>query len=94
MKHREGWTLTQPAPGRFCWRAPLGQLYWTRGEPIAADLPDPVPGPEGHHEPDEPAAAGIQWEVGPIFHPSEWDKLRRPPDPPAPPAPDDEPPPF
>jgi hypothetical protein len=39
MKHRGGWTLTQPEPGWFRWRSPLGQLYRTRGEPIAVDLP-------------------------------------------------------
>jgi hypothetical protein len=43
MKHEGGWELQQPEPGRFRWRSPLGQIYCTRGEPIAPDLPDPVP---------------------------------------------------
>ncbi len=51
MKHHDGWTLTQPEPGHFHWRSPLGQQYRTRGEPIAPDLPEPLPGPE-HDRPD------------------------------------------
>src|SRR5882672_3411197 len=42
MKHEGGWRLIQPEPGHFCWRSPLGRMYWTRGSPIAPDLPEPV----------------------------------------------------
>ncbi|MFC4948241.1 hypothetical protein [Pseudonocardia sp. GCM10023141] len=38
-----GWTLSQPAPGRFVWVSPLGRVHHTRGEPIRHDLPDPQP---------------------------------------------------
>jgi hypothetical protein len=53
MKHN-GWLLTQPEPGLFRWRSPLGQVYRTRGEPIMLDLPDAVPDPDlGAEPPDE-----------------------------------------
>jgi hypothetical protein len=42
-KHRGGWQLTQPTPGRFHWTSPLGHIYRTRGEPLWAKLPEPVP---------------------------------------------------
>lgn len=43
FKHTLGWQLHQPEPGIFRWRSPLKQTYFTRGEPIAPDLPDPQP---------------------------------------------------
>jgi hypothetical protein len=94
MKHHDGWTLDQPQPGKFCWGSPLGQQYRTRGEPIAPDLPEPLPGPE--HDLPDPEAADVAADIGPIFHPAEWQKLRPPEPPPEPPdnPPDDEPPPF
>lgn len=58
MKHRGGWTLTQVEPGRFCWRAPLGQRYRTGGEPVAPDLPDPLPAPDSPDPPDAPDPPG------------------------------------
>ncbi|WP_169736676.1 HNH endonuclease signature motif containing protein [Pseudonocardia spinosispora] len=39
LKHRGGWTVTQPRPGHFRWKSPLGRTYPTRGEPIT----DPPP---------------------------------------------------
>jgi HNH endonuclease len=42
-KHHGGWHLDQPAPGRFRWTSPLGQVYSTRGEPIWPELPEPLP---------------------------------------------------
>ena len=45
-KHRGGWTLTQPQPGRFRWRSPLGHIYWTGATPIAPDIPEPIPRPD------------------------------------------------
>ena len=85
FKHELGWQLAQPYPGIFEWTSPLGQVYRTRGEPIAPPLPEPLP------RPDEPPATGGCWYEGPI--------LRRP-DPPSqtearpPPADLHEPPPF
>lgn len=34
MKHKGGWKLSQPEPGRFRWRSPLGRTYSVRGSPI------------------------------------------------------------
>ena len=91
MKHRGGWTLTQPEPGWFHWRSPLGQLYRTRGEPIAVDLPRPVP---GRRECDGPAPGSVRWEVGPIFQPGGWARLHPPRGEPKPAEPNPRPPPF
>ncbi|WP_169736763.1 HNH endonuclease signature motif containing protein [Pseudonocardia spinosispora] len=41
LKHRGGWTVTQPKPGHFRWKSPLGRTYPTQGEPITD--PDPPP---------------------------------------------------
>jgi hypothetical protein len=84
FKHELGWRLAQPHPGLFEWTSPLGQIYRTRGEPIAPPLPEPLP------RPDEPPGANGSWYEGPIL---------LPPDPPArtearPPPADHEPPPF
>jgi hypothetical protein len=85
FKHELGWRLAQPHPGLFEWTSPLGQIYRTRGEPIAPPLPEPRPRPDG------PPGASGSWYEGPIL-------LQ--PDPPAqtearpPPAADHEPPPF
>jgi hypothetical protein len=95
MKHLGGWLLTQPVPGRFRWCSPLGQVYWTRGEPIAPDLPEPLPGPDSEPDYLDPAQPDAAREIGPIFHPSEWTKLRPPEppqEPPSPAEPDREPP--
>jgi hypothetical protein len=94
MKHRRGWTLTQPEPGHFTWRSPLGQTYPTRGEPIRPDLPEPLPNPDP--DPDLEDYTDRPRSEGPIFHPYQWRKLRPPePEPaPPPPEPDDTPPPF
>jgi hypothetical protein len=91
MKHRGGWTLTQPEPGWFRWRSPLGQLYRTRGEAIAVDLPRPVP---GRRECDGPAPGAVRWEVGPIFQPGQWARLHPPRGVPKPAEPNPRPPPF
>ncbi len=64
LKHEGGWTLEQPEPGLFRWRSPLGQVYWTRGDPIDPDLPDPVPRGPGE-EPDL-GGCGPTYD-GPIF---------------------------
>jgi hypothetical protein len=44
LTHR-GWTLTQPAPGVFVWRSPLGRSYRTRAEPLLPPPPPPLPVP-------------------------------------------------
>jgi hypothetical protein len=87
------WTLTQPAPGLFRWVSPLGRTYFTRGEPIRPDLPDPDP---ADHPAEETAA-----EVDHRLRRHDPRILQRPakgsprPPPPRPESPpDDEPPPF
>ena len=95
MKHEGGWQLTQPAPGLFRWESPLGRVYWTRGEPIAPDLPEAVP--DRRREVGSPEVGSPEVEsdrdVGPpIFDP----RVRRHQPPPPPPAANDPPgePPF
>ncbi len=61
MKHDGGWSLAQPGPGRFVWCSPLRQTYRTRGDPIAPDLPDPLPGND-----HDDAHCGRRYD-GPIF---------------------------
>jgi hypothetical protein len=73
MKHEGGWALTQPEPGRFVWCSPLRQTYRTRGDPIAPDLPDPLP----RNDNDADVAHDGRTYDGPI--------LPRGPDPPIPP---------
>jgi hypothetical protein len=90
-----GWSLSQPEPGLFVWRSPLGRTYRTRGEPIRPDLPDPDPAPEVREE----SAAQVdrrlrRWERR-ILEPPPAAETPRPPPPPASgPSPDEEPPPF
>ena len=43
VKHRAGWTVTQPEPGTFVWRSPLGGHYTARGEFLLPELPEPAP---------------------------------------------------
>ncbi len=78
LKHAGGWRLEQPEPGRFRWRSPLGRIYWTRGEPISPDLPDPIP--RGPGEAPDLGGSGPTDE-GPILPP------RPRPDPPPTPPP-------
>ncbi|GAA2849758.1 hypothetical protein GCM10010472_03500 [Pseudonocardia halophobica] len=96
LKHR-GWTLTQPEPGIFVWRSPLGRVYRTRAEPLLPPLPPPLPVPpeddhccaddEADQSEDRPDPPLIVWR--PPTPPEE------PRPPPPPPATDlDEPPPF
>jgi hypothetical protein len=84
FKHELGWRLAQPRPGLFEWTSPLGQIYRTRGEPIALPLPEPVP------RPDEPAGASGSWYEGPILLPPDPSARTEPRPSPA----DHEPPPF
>lgn len=44
VKHTGGWKLTQPQPGTFHWRSPLGGHYRTHGE-FLHPMPDPIPSP-------------------------------------------------
>jgi hypothetical protein len=90
-----GWTLTQPEPGLFEWRSPLGRTYRTRGEPIRPDLPDPDPAPEVFEESAGQVDRRLRrWERR-ILQPPAPETPRPPPPPPAPgPPPDEEPPPF
>ncbi|MGH4009058.1 MAG: DUF222 domain-containing protein [Pseudonocardiaceae bacterium] len=88
VKHHGGWRLCQPEAGHFIWTSPLGRVYHTRPQPIATDLPDPLPGPE---YPDYPPPSALD-DDGPIFY-------RPPPEPEPEPPParavdPDEPPPF
>ncbi|MBC3192397.1 HNH endonuclease [Pseudonocardia sp. C8] len=94
-----GWTLTQPEPGRFCWRSPLGRTYRTRGEPVRPDLPDPDPDAEPREEPGEQSAAETDRDLRkhdtPLLRrPATDPPLPPPPQPKPKPKPDDEPPPF
>ncbi|WP_169736574.1 HNH endonuclease signature motif containing protein [Pseudonocardia spinosispora] len=45
LKHRGRWTVTQPHPGYFRWKSPLGRTYPTRGEPITDPEGDEDPPP-------------------------------------------------
>ncbi|MCE3555903.1 HNH endonuclease, partial [Pseudonocardia sp. RS11V-5] len=99
LKHR-GWTLTQPQPGVFLWRSPLGRTYRTRAEPLLPPPPPPLPVPPEHdgccadpdpdgetdESDDRPDPPLIVWRP-----PTTLEEPRPPP----PPATDlDEPPPF
>ena len=61
FKHELGWRLAQPSPGIFEWTSPLGQVYRTRGEPIAPPLPEAL------SRPDEPDETSGRWYEGPIL---------------------------
>jgi hypothetical protein len=88
------WTLTQPEPGLFRWVSPLGRIYFTKGEPIRPDLPDP----DSAHHPGEETAAEVDQRLrryDPRILQRPAKDPPRPPPPPRPdPPPDDEPPPF
>jgi hypothetical protein len=88
-----GWTLTQPEPGHFEWKSPLGRTYRTRGEPVRPDLPDPDPPPPETDERDDPDDDDHGRRVERIL----WRPAKNPDPPPPPPTPaedDDEEPPF
>lgn len=87
MKHHGGWQLEQPRPGIFRWRSPLGCVYWTRGEPIAPDLPEPLRRPPDSHPDTRPDTRADL----PIFTPPPT-VPRRPPPPRPTRQPPDEPP--
>jgi hypothetical protein len=87
-----GWSLTQPLPGLFRWVSPLGRVYWTRGEPVRPDLPDPEPGPRQGEETDTEAHQRLRRHDPRILERPAKDPPRPPP--PRYPPPDDEPPPF
>ncbi|WP_300017812.1 HNH endonuclease signature motif containing protein [Pseudonocardia sp.] len=74
VKHRGGWRLTQPEPGRFVWRSPLGGEYATRGEFLLPQLPDPHPVDLGPHF-DQPTRT----LDGPILRPCRPVERPRPP---------------
>jgi hypothetical protein len=63
-------------------------VYWTRGEPIAPDLPGAVPDAKREAEPTEEEP---DREVGPIFDPRARRHPRPPPPPPASDLPDEPP---
>ncbi|MFS8095736.1 HNH endonuclease [Lentzea alba] len=39
VKHRTAWQVSQPKPGRFCFRSPAGKTYRRDPEPVLGDLP-------------------------------------------------------
>jgi hypothetical protein len=88
-----GWLLTQPAPGWFRWVSPLGRVYWTRGEPVRPDLPDPDPGSHPDEETATEADRRLRRHDPRILDRPAADPARPPPPKPEPP-PDDQPPPF
>ena len=79
MKHEWGWTLTQVRPGLFRWRSPLGKIYWTRGDPIAADLPDPIPGPPADRDSDTLPETTPPGTTPPGYMPPPNDEVPPPP---------------
>jgi hypothetical protein len=85
-----GWTLTQPEPGRFVWKSPLGRTYRTRGEPIRPDLPEPELPADGIDRHDEPDGSGGR----PLNLRILWRPARDPALPPPPPDGEDGEPPF
>lgn len=88
-----GWELAQPGPGVFVWVSPLGRRYFTRGEPIRPDLPDPDPNPapEECEESAEEVDRRLRRYEPRILEPPVTEQPRPPP----PPDPEDEgPPPF
>jgi hypothetical protein len=91
----KGWTLTQPEPGHFVWKSPLGRTYRSRGEPIRPDLPEPdPPADEADPREDPEAEQGHRLDLRIL-----WRTGRNPPQPPTPPptpppGPDEEVPPF
>lgn len=86
VKHRAGWTVSQPDPGTFIWHSPLGGEYATRGEILLPDLPEPAP--TGPHAWTYPPIHTLE---GPIL----YRPPRLPPDrPPKPPREYPDPPPF
>ena len=87
FKHELGWRLAQPRSGEFVWTSPLGQVYRTRGGPIAPPLPEPLP------RPDEPPEAEGRRYGGPILLLTDPKRPREARPPPGPAEPD-EPPPF
>jgi hypothetical protein len=94
-----GWSLTQPEPGLFRWVSPLGRVYFTRGEPIRLDLPDPDPAerPEDQARDDAEADQRLRRYDPRILERPATDPPRPPPPPPPPPDPDplqDDEPPF
>ncbi|MFR9802987.1 HNH endonuclease signature motif containing protein [Pseudonocardia sp. RS010] len=96
LKHR-GWMLTQPEPGRFTWRSPLGHIYRTRSEPLLPPPPPPLPVPPE----DDSCCNGTDTARNEERRPDPPLIVWRPPTPaedprpPPPPSTDlDEPPPF
>ena len=39
VKHRAGWEVSQPKPGRFCFKSPAGKTYQRNPEPVLGDPP-------------------------------------------------------
>jgi hypothetical protein len=86
-----GWTLTQPEPGLFRWVSPLGRVYFTRGEPIRPDVPDPDPAPRPTEETASELNHRLRRVDRRILERPATD-TPRPPPPKTEPTPDEEPP--
>jgi hypothetical protein len=96
LKHR-GWTLTQPTPGVFVWRSPLGCTYRTRAEPLLPPPPPPLPVPPEDDHCCDTASDTASEEERPdppliVWRPPTPTEDPRPP--PTPTTDLDEPPPF
>ena len=88
VKHQAGWTVTQPEPGTFVWRSPLGGHYTARGEFLLPELPEPAP----DDKPDPWLERTPQIFDGPIlFRPPPPEPAPPPPPPPAAEYPDEPP---
>jgi hypothetical protein len=90
-KHRGGWRLEQPRPGRFVWTSPTGHRYEVPPRSALPDLPEPRPPADGQGSNTAPsgyADNSAVWATDP--YPVVPETSRPPP----PPATPDDPPPF
>ncbi len=88
----KGWSLAQPEPGLFRWISPLGRTYWTRGEPIRPDLPDPDPAPARDDETASEIDQRLRRHEPRILDRPDEDPSGPPPPPDPRPPPQDDPP--
>jgi hypothetical protein len=98
LKHRAGWQLTQPDPGCFQWRSPLGAGYTVAPRPVLETPLDPAPPADrrprpvhGIPRPPRPESSGWVEKQPRLIEP---DEIPSPPGRTRKTGPDDDPPPF